>query len=61
MMFPDGLIEIPGRDIAVGIDKLVGEAERLVRRGFRQGARLLIDRLAAANNDDRALVLIWRE
>ncbi len=61
LMFTDGLVEIPGRDISVGIDKLVGEAERLVRRGFREGARQLIDRVAATHNDDRAIVLIWRE
>jgi hypothetical protein len=61
LMFTDGLIESPGQDIAVGIDKLLGEAERLVTHGFRHGARKLIDRVAAAHNDDRAVVLIWRE
>ncbi|HTE72951.1 MAG TPA: PP2C family protein-serine/threonine phosphatase [Actinomycetes bacterium] len=61
LMFTDGLIEKPGQDIAVGIDKLLGEAERLVTRGFRHGARKLIDRVAAAHNDDRAVVLIWRD
>ena len=61
LMFTDGLIETPGKDISVGIDKLLGEAERLVTRGFRHGARKLIDRVAAAHNDDRAVVLIWRE
>lgn len=61
LLYTDGLIEIPGQDLSVGIDKLVGEAERLVRRGFREGARLLIDRVAAAHNDDRAIVLLWRE
>jgi hypothetical protein len=61
LMFTDGLIETPGQDLEVGIDKLVGEAERLVTRGFRHGARKLIDRVAAAHNDDRAVVLIWRD
>jgi hypothetical protein len=61
LMFTDGLIETPGQDMSVGIDKLLGEAERLVTRGFRHGARKLIDRVAAAHNDDRAVVLIWRE
>ena len=37
------------------------EAERLVTKGFRHGARKLIDRVAAAHNDDRAVVLIWRD
>ena len=61
LLFTDGLIEKPGQDIEVGIDKLLGEAERLVTKGFRHGARKLIDRVAAAVNDDRALVLIWRD
>ncbi len=61
LLFTDGLIEKPGQDIDVGIDKLVGEAERLVTKGFRHGARKLIDRVAAAHNDDRAVVLVWRD
>ena len=61
LLFTDGLIEKPGQDISVGIDKLLGEAERLVTKGFRHGARKLIDRVAAAHNDDRAVVLIWRD
>jgi serine phosphatase RsbU (regulator of sigma subunit) len=61
LLFTDGLIEKPGQDIAVGIDKLLGEAERLVTKGFRHGARKLIDRVAAAVNDDRAVVLVWRD
>ena len=60
LLFTDGLVEKPGQDIAVGIDKLLGEAERLVTRGFHSGARKLIDRVASAHNDDRAVVLIWR-
>ena len=61
LLFTDGLVEKPGQDIAVGIDKLLGEAERLVTKGFHSGARKLIDRVAAAHNDDRAVVLIWRD
>jgi serine phosphatase RsbU (regulator of sigma subunit) len=61
LMFTDGLIEAPGQDMTVGIDKLLGEAERLVTRGFRHGARRLLDKVAAAHNDDRAVVLIWRD
>ncbi len=61
LLFTDGLIEKPGQDIAVGIDKLLGEAERLVTKGFRHGAKRLIDRVAAAVNDDRAVVLVWRD
>ena len=61
LLFTDGLVERPGQDLAVGIDRLLGEAERLVTNGFRHGARTLIDRVAAAHNDDRAVVLVWRD
>jgi hypothetical protein len=61
MMYTDGLVEVPGRDLSVGIDKLVGEAERLVTAGFRDGARRLVDAVAPGETDDCALVLIWRD
>jgi len=60
ILYTDGLVEIPGRDLAVGIDKLIGEAERLVPRGFTGGAELLVQQVAGASNDDRGLVLLWR-
>lgn len=60
VLYTDGLVEIPGRDLAVGIDKLLGEAERLVTRGFAGGAALLVDRVAEGSSDDRGLVLVWR-
>ena len=60
ILYTDGLVEIPGRDLSVGIDKLLGEAERLVTRGFSGGAALLVDRVAEGSSDDRGLVLIWR-
>ncbi len=61
LMYTDGLVEIPGRDLSVGIDKLVGEAERLITAGFRHGARRLVDAVAPGESDDCALVMIWRE
>lgn len=60
LLYTDGLIETPGRDLAVGIDRLLGEAERLVTAGFRHGARRLIDAVATGESDDRALLLLWR-
>lgn len=60
LLYTDGLVEIPGRDLAVGIDKLLGEAERLVPRGFDGGADLLVSRVAGTSSDDRGLVLLWR-
>ncbi len=60
LLYTDGLIEVAGRDLSVGIDKLLGEAERLVTRGFEHGADVLVGRVAGAANDDRGLVLLWR-
>ncbi len=60
LLYTDGLVEVPGRDLSVGIDKLIGEAERLVPRGFAGGGEVLINRVAATSTDDRGLVLLWR-
>jgi hypothetical protein len=60
MLYTDGLVESPGEDIDAGIDRLVGEAEKLLAGGFRSGAKGLVARMAAARDDDCALVLIWR-
>jgi hypothetical protein len=60
LLYTDGLVEIPGRELAVGIDKLLGEAERLVPLGFDGGGERLVERVAGASKDDRGLVLIWR-
>jgi serine phosphatase RsbU (regulator of sigma subunit) len=60
LLYTDGLVEVPGRDLTVGIDKLLGAAEHLVARGFRGGAALLVEQVASDGSDDRGLVLIWR-
>jgi hypothetical protein len=62
MLYTDGLIEAPGRDIYAGIDRLLGEADRLVTSGFGEGAAKLIRAMQSAGgrSEDCALVLIWR-
>ncbi|WP_433242271.1 PP2C family protein-serine/threonine phosphatase [Streptosporangium sp. CA-135522] len=60
MLYTDGLIEQPGRDIDSGLDRLLGEADRLLPSGFRDGARNLVASMSAGHNDDCALILIWR-
>ncbi|HET7531287.1 MAG TPA: PP2C family protein-serine/threonine phosphatase [Mycobacteriales bacterium] len=60
LLYTDGLVEVPGRDLAVGTDRLLGAAENLIPRGFDGGAAMLIDRVAPAATDDRAVVLLWR-
>ncbi|GAB2818488.1 PP2C family protein-serine/threonine phosphatase [Actinoallomurus bryophytorum] len=61
MLYTDGLVEAPGRDLDAGIDRLVGEAERLIPNGFSEGAEELVAEMAASRDDDCALVLIWRK
>jgi Stage II sporulation protein E (SpoIIE) len=62
MLYTDGLVEAPGRDIDYGTDRLLGEADRLVVSGFRAGAADLVRVMqsGAGGGDDCALALIWR-
>ena len=62
MLYTDGLVEAPGRDIDDGIQRLLGEAERLVVTGFKTGAPELVSTIqrTISSGDDCALVLIWR-
>ncbi|MCZ0972424.1 PP2C family protein-serine/threonine phosphatase [Streptomyces albulus] len=61
MLFTDGLVEAADRDIAEGIDRLTGEAERYVHGGFAGAAWHLIEAVAKDVNDDQALLLICRD
>jgi Stage II sporulation protein E (SpoIIE) len=62
MLYTDGLVEAPRQDIDEGIERLRGEAERLVVTGFQSGAPELVTTLqrAIGSSDDCALVVIWR-
>ena len=60
LLYTDGLIEVPGRDLAFGTDRLLGAAESLIPRGFDNGADVLVDMVAPDAQDDRAVVLLWR-
>jgi Stage II sporulation protein E (SpoIIE) len=59
LLYTDGLVETPKRDISYGIDKLLGEAERLVQQGFVHGAGRLVASVES-ESDDRALFLLHR-
>ena len=63
MLYTDGLVEAPGRDIDAGTDRLLGEAERMVPVGFKAGAPALVSALqrTGPGADDCALVLLWRK
>lgn len=60
LLYTDGIVEARGRDLAVGIDKLLGAAERLIPRGFAGGAQRLLQDVAPTAADDRAIMLLWR-
>ncbi len=60
MLYTDGIVETPGADVDLGIDRLMGVAERIVttRRG---DAEAVLDAMRTGESDDRALVLVHRE
>jgi Stage II sporulation protein E (SpoIIE) len=62
MLYTDGLVEGPGRDIDAGIDRLLGAADLLITSGFGEGAAKLVQRMQGGGrtSDDCALALIWR-
>jgi serine phosphatase RsbU (regulator of sigma subunit) len=60
MLYTDGLVERPTRDIWRGIDKLIGEGERYVRHRFEGAARDLV-RSLGASDDDCALIILQRQ
>ena len=59
MVFTDGMVETAERDFTLGIDKLLGEAESMVRQGFSDTARRLLA-LVDSTADDRALLFLHR-
>jgi hypothetical protein len=61
LLYTDGVIETRFRDLTVGIDRMLGEAERLVAGGFTGGATRICAAALGGRSDDRAVVLIWRE
>jgi Stage II sporulation protein E (SpoIIE) len=62
MLYTDGLVEVPGQDIDAGIDRLLGQADRLIASGFGPGAATLVQNMQSPgpHSDDCALALIWR-
>lgn len=61
VLFTDGVIEVRGRDLDLGVDRLIGSAEGLLPRGLAGGARRLVEGAKAGDSDDRAVVMIWRD
>jgi len=59
ILYTDGLVETPNRDIELGIDRMLGQAEQLLRGELDGGARRLVEALGSPH-DDRALLLVHR-
>jgi hypothetical protein len=59
LLYTDGMVETSDRDIMLGVDKMLGQAERLLRGHFEGGATRLIEALGS-RKDDRALLLVHR-
>lgn len=59
LLYTDGMVETRTRDIGSGIDKMLGQAERLLRGQFEGGATRIIESIGS-RNDDRALLLVNR-
>jgi serine phosphatase RsbU (regulator of sigma subunit) len=57
LLYTDGMVEEPRRDIELGIDRLLGEAEQLLRGDFHGAARKLVTALGS-KDDDRAMVVV---
>ncbi|MEJ7833357.1 MAG: PP2C family protein-serine/threonine phosphatase, partial [Nocardioides sp.] len=59
LLYTDGMVEEPRRDIDLGIDRMLGEAEALLRGSFDDAAELLTESLGS-RNDDRAMLVVHR-
>ena len=53
LLYTDGMVEEPRRDIDLGIDRMLGEAEHLLRGSFEGAARRLVDALGLARRRPR--------
>jgi hypothetical protein len=59
LLYTDGLVEEPRRDIDLGIDQMLGQAESLLRGSF-DGAAVRLTEALGSPEDDRALVIVRR-
>jgi len=59
MLYTDGMVEERRKDIDLGIDRMLGEAERLLRGDFHGSAQRLVDAVGS-RGDDRAMLVVAR-
>ena len=61
VLYTDGVIESRHGDLAIGVDRMLGLAEKLATKGFSGGASRLCEAARAGETDDRAVILVWRD
>ncbi len=62
LLYTDGVVEDPSQDLDWGTDRLMQAAEKLVRAGSTdEVARRLVDEVPTRVDDDRAVVVVWRD
>jgi serine phosphatase RsbU (regulator of sigma subunit) len=59
VLYTDGLVETPKREIELGIDRLIGEAEKALHGGQADRVDRLVEKLGS-KDDDRAMLLVHR-
>lgn len=59
LLYTDGMVELPRRDIDLGIDHMMGEAESLLRGSWDGLASRLVSAVGSPD-DDRALLVVHR-
>jgi hypothetical protein len=59
LLYTDGMVEEPRLDIDLGIDRMLGQAESLLRGSFDDAATRLTNALGSPD-DDRALLVVHR-
>lgn len=61
VLFSDGVVENRGRDLSYGVDRLSGQLARHVRQGYAGAAVAGVDAPRGGGDDDRTVVVVWRE
>lgn len=59
LLYTDGIVETRTKDIGLGIDRMLGQTESLLRGRYDGGAARLVEALGS-RNDDCALLLVYR-
>lgn len=61
LFYSDGMVESSGADIMQGLDRMLGHADRAVATGLSGAAGRICAAACSGENDDRTVVLLWRD